>query len=74
MKYNFKDISFLIHIRVDIPERLRNLELVMKYYHTHCDNVEFIIVNDDAIVEPKLKELNEKYPNSKFMFILLGMG
>ena len=69
MKYNFKDISFLIHIRVDIPERLRNLELVMKYYHKYCDNVEFVIVNDDIIVEPKLKKLNEKYPNSKFMFI-----
>jgi len=69
MKYNFKDISFLIHIRVDIPERLRNLELVMEYYHKHCDNVEFVIVNDDVVVEPKLKELHTKYPNSKFMFM-----
>jgi predicted glycosyltransferase involved in capsule biosynthesis len=69
MKYNFKDISFLIHIRVDIPERLRNLELVIEYYHKYCENVEFIIVNDDTVVEPRIKELYKKYPNSKFMFM-----
>ena len=29
MKYDFKDLAFIIHFRVDVPERLRNLQIVL---------------------------------------------
>ena len=68
MKYDFKDISFLIHVRIDVDDRLVNLSTVMEYYHHNCDNVEFVIVNDDKKPDPRLKPLKDKYPNSKFLF------
>tara|TARA_R100001480_G_scaffold138255_1_gene135334 strand:- start:66 stop:881 length:816 start_codon:yes stop_codon:yes gene_type:complete len=69
MKYDFKDISFLIHLRVDIPERLRNLKLVLDYYDSLCSNLEFIIVNDDNEPEPELEDLSKKYKFTKFLFL-----
>ena len=69
MKYDFSNISFLVHLRVDIPERFRNLQLVMRYYHTVADNVEFIIVNDDSKPYPGLKELKDEFKNSKFIHV-----
>ena len=67
-EFNFKDVSFMIHVRVDIPARLENLTTIMDYYHHACDNVEFIIVNDDSIPDDRLRNLNETYTDSKFLF------
>ena len=69
MKYDFKDLAFIIHFRVDVPERLRNLELVLEYYYNTCKNLEFIIVNDDSKPESKLKEIHNKYKNIKILFL-----
>lgn len=69
MKYDLKDISFLIHLRVDIPERLNNLKLVLEYYNSTCKNLEFIIVNDDKEPESELSILNKKYEFIKFLFL-----
>jgi len=69
MIYDFKDISFLIHLRVDIPERLRNLKIVLDYYNSTCYNLEFIIVNDDKEPEQELEDLNKKYKFAKFLFL-----
>ena len=67
-RYDFKDISFLIHVRIDVDDRLENLSTVLEYYHHNCNNIEFIIVNDDIHPDNKLKPLHEQYPNSKFLF------
>jgi len=69
-KYDFKNISFVIHIRIDIPERLLNLETVIDTYNHYCDNVEFIIINDDTVPDKKLKPLCNKYKDTaKFLFL-----
>jgi len=68
MKYDFKDLAFIIHFRVDVPERLRNLQIVLDYYYDKCKNLEFIIVNDDAQPEKILKEIHKKYENIKILF------
>ena len=70
IKYNLQDVSFIIHVRVDIPERLMNLETVMDFYHATCDNCEFIIVNDDKVPDKRLKKLHSKFgQTSKFLFL-----
>jgi len=69
MKYDFKELAFIIHLRVDVPERLRNLEVVLEYYNKTCKNLEFIIVNDDAKPESKLKYFYDKYKNIKVLFL-----
>jgi len=66
--HDLKDISFMIHVRIDVQDRLDNLEIVMDYYHSNCENVEFIIVNDDAKPDKRLKFLSERYKSSKFLF------
>ena len=67
--YDFKDISILIHIRIDVNDRLDNLDIVMGYYHANCNNVEFVIVNDDIKPDKRLKQLHKKYgKTSKFLF------
>lgn len=67
--YDFRDISILIHIRIDVDDRLDNLDIVMGYYHANCDNVEFIVVNDDDKPDKRLKSLHKKYgKTSKFLF------
>ena len=69
MPESFKDISFIIHARIDIPERVANLETVMDYYHDTCTDCEFIIVNDDIEPDSTLKPLYNKYKHtSKFLF------
>lgn len=69
-KVDFKNISFIIHIRIDIPERLLNLATVMDMYHEMCDNVEFVIINDDKEPDSRLRPLYEKYgETSKFLFL-----
>ena len=69
-QYNFENISFIVHVRVDIPERLDNLTTVMDYYHTVCDNCEFIVVNDDKEPDKRLRPLYEKYGSTnKFLFL-----
>ena len=68
-QYDLRDISFLIHVRLDVDERLENLTAVMDYYHEHCINVEFVIVNDDTEPDKRLKSLHEKYGDtSRFLF------
>ena len=59
----------MIHVRVDIPERLRNLEIVMEYYHQTCTDVQFVIVNDDKQPDQRLRRLYEKYNDSLFLYI-----
>jgi len=67
--HNLKDISFLIHTRIDVQDRIDNLEIVMDYYHHNSENVEFIIVNDDSKPDKRLKFLHDRYgKTSKFLF------
>ena len=41
----------------------------MDYYYANCDNVEFVIVNDDVKPDSRLKHLHKKYgQTSKFLF------
>ena len=61
MKHDLSNICYMIHVRVDIPERLRNLEIVMEYYHQTCTDVQFVIVNDDKQPDQRLRRLYEKY-------------
>ena len=69
-KYDFKNISFIIHVRIDIPERLLNLQTVLDTYNTYCTNVEFIVINDDKVPDKQLKPLHDKYKNTtKFLFL-----
>lgn len=60
----------MIHVRVDIPERLRNLQLVMDYYYNQCINVQFIVINDDKHPDEQLRPLASKYgATSTFSFL-----
>ena len=74
MKYDFKNIAFMIHVRVDIPERLRNLELVMDYYYNQCDNVQFIIINDCNQPDDQLRPLASKYGDTSIFSFLKNDG
>lgn len=69
-KYDFKNISFIIHVRIDIPERLLNLTTVLDFYHSQCKNCQFIVINDDKEPDVRLRDLYDKYKeNSKFLFL-----
>ena len=69
-RYNLENISFAIHIRIDIPERLQNLETVLDYYHSTCDNCEFVIINDDKEPDSRLRSIYDKYKkNNIFLFL-----
>ena len=45
--YDFKDIALVRFVRIDTPERLKNLELTTEFYRRNCINVQFIFVEDD---------------------------
>ena len=67
--HDFTELSILIHVRIDVQDRLDNLEIVMDYYHANCKGVEFVIVNDDSKPDDRLKGLHKKYGStSKFLF------
>ena len=67
--HDFKDISILIHVQIDVQDRIDNLTGVMDYYYNNCENVQFVIVNDDAEPDNRLKDLYAKYGDtSKFLF------
>lgn len=69
MNINLENISFIIHLRIDVAERLRNLRLLLSYYNKFCKNTEFIIVNDDAEPDKQLSILHKEFANVKFLFL-----
>lgn len=61
-----KDIGMVIHFRKDIPDRLRNLETVIKFYNN--TGLEIIIVNDDKEPDDCLQYLHNTY-GCKVLFL-----
>jgi len=49
--YDFKDISIIIHCRIDNQERGKNSKLVYNFYKSNTINSEFIFVEDDSSSE-----------------------
>jgi hypothetical protein len=67
--HDLHNLSILVHIRIDVQDRVDNLEIVMDYFHKNCTNVQFVIINDDKSPDNRLKKLHSKYGNtSKFLF------
>lgn len=63
--FDFSDFTFCIPIRIDSPQRLRNLECVINYY-TRYTNANFIVVESDT--ERRL--LNKEFlSNIQYEFI-----
>lgn len=60
------DIGMVIHFRKDVPDRLRNLETVLKFYKN--TGLEIVIVNDDSEPDSCLKELHDIY-GCKILFL-----
>ena len=60
------DIGMVIHFRKDVPDRLRNLETVLKFYKN--TGLEIVIVNDDAVPDGCLKSLHDNY-GCKILFL-----
>ena len=52
--YDFKDITFMIHVRIDNEERMRNLKAIMLFYRKHCINVRFFIIEDCPVDESQV--------------------
>lgn len=46
--YDFKDISIIVHCRIDNEERGKNASLIYDFYKSNTDNSEFILVEDDT--------------------------
>lgn len=46
-KLDFKDISIISHIRIDTNDRLENLLLRNSIFERHCQNLEFVNIEDD---------------------------
>ena len=51
---DFKDISFIVHCRIDNKERAKNASLVYNFYKSNAVNCEFIFIEDD--IEDKLSQ------------------
>jgi len=52
--YDFRDISIIVHCRIDNEERGKNATLVYNFYKDHTTNCQFIFVEDD--IENKLSK------------------
>lgn len=66
MKSKFKDLTFLIPIRIDSTHRLNNLKTVLAFYNKNID-VQFIILEADNC--PKVEASLSRFKNVKYRFI-----
>lgn len=64
-EYNFGDLTFCIPIRIDSPQRLRNLCSVLRFYSS-CTNAKFMVYEADS--SRKLFGI-ENIPNLDYVFI-----
>ena len=55
--YCWKEVAFIIHVRVDCQERIQNLNKVMNHIRGASPDVQFIIIEDDKQSNPTLKHL-----------------
>ncbi len=60
-KISLQRVSFIAHYRHDSADRLFNLTTVLEYYHRFFTDFEFILVNDDSLIDLSAKKLCEKY-------------
>lgn len=53
-------ITFVTHLRYDNPDRIENLNTIIRYYSTNIKNCKFIFIEDD-------KEHNKAFDSVKFI-------
>ena len=53
-------ITFVTHLRYDNPDRIENLNTIIRYYGTNIKNAKFIFIEDD-------KQHNQAFDAVKFI-------
>ena len=67
-KVNLEEFSIIFPIKVDTLERIHNLNNVISFYRKYCDNLQFIIVENDTQNRLNRKQLNLT-DNDKTVFL-----
>jgi len=55
--YCWKEVAFVIHVRIDCQERIQNLNKVINHLRAASPEAQFIIIEDDTESNPVLKHL-----------------
>jgi hypothetical protein len=58
-------ITFFAHLRIDCPDRLKNLQTILNYYGNEFPDAKFIFVEDDKEHNKQLNPPNIKYPKGR---------
>jgi predicted glycosyltransferase involved in capsule biosynthesis len=64
---NEREITFIIHLRVDNVERKGNLDITLKYLNETFPDSAIIVIEDD--IEKKASYIETKYENVRYIFL-----
>lgn len=62
-------ITFVTHLRYDNPDRIENLNTIIRYYSTNIKNSKFIFIEDDKTHNKAFDFVNFVKGSTKFLFV-----
>lgn len=68
MKTDLTKTTAIIHFRKDSDDRLFNLKTVLRFFDSFVDIGELIVINDDADLDPSMKEMKGLFPSFTYKF------